>query len=218
MAKRKPAKLAFGSEDVYIPDYSFLTKNLGLTDREIRREYTRLRNIANKRIKALSKSEFTDTRIYQLNKEGFPSIKKLTQRMMVSYLAQLASFVTAKSSSVTGLRELQKQTIETLHEHGYTWVNKSNLKEFGDFMEQMRDKNIQKMYSSETIAEVWHAVKKHGVSTDDVRANFDFWVKNRDSILHMRKIKDEERVSSDDIRNALKERNMKKVKKSRKKI
>ena len=70
-------------------------------------------------------------------------------------LTQLARFVASEKSSVTGLKRIDKQTISTLHQHGYTFVNTKNVRQFGAFMEEMRQAGLSKLYSSEFIATWW---------------------------------------------------------------
>lgn len=108
-------------------------------DAAMRKEYSRLRSIARKRLERLGKSEFAETAEYQLNKSHYPKLEKIQSSYeLANRLTDLQKFLAAKGSTVTGQKRIQKAKLETLHEHGYTFVNKGNIREFGEFMQFMR--------------------------------------------------------------------------------
>lgn len=77
-------------------------------DREMRKEYTRLRDIAQKRIKRLSKDPISSmSDIYKEFAGGFPTIKAMRgdRKALEQALADVARFVRAKGSTVGGARE-----------------------------------------------------------------------------------------------------------------
>ena len=92
-------------------------------------------------------------------------------------LTQLARFVASEKSSITGLKRIDKQTISTLHQHGYTFVNTKNVGQFGAFMEEMRQVGYSKLYSSEFIATWWSEIdasKRDNVSK--LKQEFEHYV------------------------------------------
>lgn len=80
----------------------------------MRAEYTRMRDVAQKRIKRLEK-QFPESKAYQTHKEGFDKLKNLDPRDFPKAFAELAKFVKAKGSTVTGQKEIQRKTIETIN-------------------------------------------------------------------------------------------------------
>ena len=124
-----------------------------IDERALRKEYTRLRKIANKRLKRLQASEYKESDIAKEYAGGFALLADVED--LPRELTQLARFVASERSSVTGLKRIDKQTISTLHQHGYTFVNTKNVRQFGAFMEEMRQAGLSKLYSSEFIATWW---------------------------------------------------------------
>ena len=113
--------------------------NAKLGEAAMRKEYSRLRSIARKRLERMSRSEFTDTAAYQLNKSHYPQLAKIHGSQELSErLSDLQRFLSAEGSSVTGQRRIQQRRVEALQSHGFDFVNKSNLREFGEFMEMLR--------------------------------------------------------------------------------
>lgn len=148
-----------------------------------RREYQRLRRVAEKRLARLGASEFADSEAYQRNVGTFTPLSQVSSnRELGALLYQVRNFLDARRSSVTGQRAIIKEQIETLHEHGYTFVNKSNLKAFGEFMEAARAAAGGTLYASDRVAEIYDAAERKGIPPEQLMENFDFWRKNVDAL------------------------------------
>ena len=124
-----------------------------INERALRKEYTRLRKIANKRLARLQASEYKESDLAKEYAGGFALLADVED--LPRELTKLARFVASERSSITGLKRIDKQTIETLQEHGYTFVNTKNVRQFGAFMEEMRQAGYSKLYSSEFLANWW---------------------------------------------------------------
>ena len=148
MAKRKNVDSLTWQYDEYYP-----YRLEQLDERALRKEYSRLREIANSRLKRLLASEYKETDLVKEYAGGFAILSDVED--LPRELTMLARFVASERTSVTGLKRIEKQTISTLHEHGYTFVNAGNVGQFGAFMEEMRQAGYSKLYSSEFLANWW---------------------------------------------------------------
>lgn len=109
------------------------------TVREARAEYSRLRKIAAKRLQRLSAAGYSNMATYQRYANAFsPLPKDLSESRVYKKLNEVAHFLSLKSSSVSGEREKLRSTIDTLHELGYDFIDESNIREFGQFMDLVR--------------------------------------------------------------------------------
>lgn len=81
----------------------------------MRKVYTTMRDIAQKRIKRMGQTEFSQSKTYQTNKEGFKKLKDIDPRDFAKAFSELSKFVTAKGSTVTGQRAIQAKTMGTLN-------------------------------------------------------------------------------------------------------
>lgn len=89
MAKFKPtAKLNFGTLEHYNPQY--LANNYNPS--EIRKEYSRIRAIAVKRLNRLAKAGFGETSVYKYNVFNTKKLSELTVKQIPLALSQLARF------------------------------------------------------------------------------------------------------------------------------
>ena len=147
MAKLNEMPLAW-DYDVYYP-----YRLEQMDESALRKEYTRLRKIANKRLARLQASKYKDTDLAKEYAGGFEILANVAD--LPRELTTLARFVASEKSSISGLKRMETKAISTLHQHGYTFVNAGNVGQFGAFMEEMRQAGYSKLYSSEFLANWW---------------------------------------------------------------
>lgn len=197
MAKFKPsAKLSFGTIEHYNPQY--LSNNYSPS--EIRKDYSRVRAIAVKRLTRLAKAGFGETSVYKYNVFSTKKLSELTEKQIPLALSQLARFLDNPLSTVTGQKAQRKQKIEKLHSYGYD-VNEKNFQSFVDFMELLSQQAIDLQYDSEAVVELWEATRDK-VSPATIAKDLDSWLENRFSIS---KLPDIASKDADEILRLLKE-------------
>ena len=177
-----------------------------LTPQEMRTHYSYLRKIANKRLKNFVGSEFEDAQSYIKNVGKFVPLSEINnERELMFKLYEVNKFVRARSSSVTGLKQIRNETIETFHDKGFTWVNKNNIKQFGDYMEYMRAKYGARQFDSERAAELFSMVEtgKVSLNVEDVQEDFKFWSKHLEELSRLPKNVSKKIKSSKDFKKAL---------------
>lgn len=196
MAKFKPsAKLSFGTIEYYNPQY--LINNY--TSSVLRKEYSRLRAIAVKRLSRLSKAGFGKSSAYKYNITNTKKLSELTERQVPLALSQLARFIHNPLSTVTGQYELRAQKIKKLQSYDYD-VTEENFQNFTDFMELLSEQAIDLQYDSEAVVKLWEATR-YKVSPTAMAKDLESWLKNRDKIS---KLPDIESKSADEILSLLK--------------
>lgn len=141
----------------------------------LRKEYTRLRKIANKRLARLQASKYKDTELAKEYAGGFTILANVAD--LPRELTYLARFIASEKSSISGLNRIEKKAISTLHQHGYSFVNAGNVGQFGAFMEEMRQAGYSKLYSSEFLANWWSEKgKSKRDNVDKLKQEFDEYV------------------------------------------
>ena len=117
-------------------------------DADLKREYSRLYQEAKTRLRGLGRSrEWSQTRAYLDNKDRFTQPRYVKDRAeLEDLIADAARFVTARGSSVQGLRGIRRDAISKLHENGYDWVNTKNFNDWTDFMEEVRANHEENLY------------------------------------------------------------------------
>lgn len=175
-----------------------------LTEAEMRKEYSYLRAIANKRLKRFKGSEFEEHQSYIRNADKFVKLSEMSsKRELIMKLYEVKKFVSAKSSSVTGLRAIRRQALETAKERGLTWLNKNNIKAFGEFMEEARARGYAKLYGSERVAGLFGTASKKGLDPQKLFEDFSFWMENQTELAATPKIKNPVNRTADQYREKM---------------
>ena len=197
MAKRKQATLKYAWYE-YTPE---ALQSGSLSEKEIRDEYRRLRNIANKRIERLEKAGYEQTQTYLRNVGAYKSPSNYTVPELQYKLYQISKFVAAKSSTVSGMRLIEKEAIETLQEKGLDRIN--NLQEFGDFMSWARTKYKSSEFDSERAAEIFNESKRRNISIEEIKKDYELYRDNYHQFTELPVYRKEERRTSEWYRKAL---------------
>ena len=133
-----------------------------ISDETLRKEYSKLRDIAQKRIKRMEgKPEAAGT--YEQHKGGFPKLKGMSRADVVRALGEVSDFLVAKSGSLSGIRKRNEEISEALEEKGIH-VPKDQIARFGAFMNAMkRALGVNRGdYASAQIANLWNELFEQG--------------------------------------------------------
>ena len=139
----------------------------------MRAEYTRMRDVAQKRIKRLGK-QFPESKAYQTHAKGFAKLKDLDPRDFPKAFAELAKFVKAKGSTVTGQKQIKEKTIKTWQDQGLN-LNSKNYDKVIKILEEMRKQKI--VYGSDKAVELAESM----LDLDDQQTNE--WLDHLDTLL-----------------------------------
>ena len=139
----------------------------------MRSEYTRMRDVAQKRIKRLGK-QFPESKAYQTHAKGFAKLKDLDPRDFPKAFAELAKFVRAKGSTVTGQKQIKEKTIKTWQDQGLN-LNSKNYDKTIKILEEMRKQKI--VYGSDKAVELADSM----LDLDDQQTNE--WLQHLDDLL-----------------------------------
>lgn len=164
--KFKPPRLSFSA-------WEYNPQGLQRYDeRALRKEYTRLRDIAQKRLSRMGESKFSESETYQQNVGQFEKTRDIKSASQLRQsLTQLARFVMAESSTIQGQKAIMSRGIQQWREKGYNFVNEGNWFSFTRFLEYVKsnDKNI---YSLDAAMEAFQAADEQG-DTSNVELLFE---------------------------------------------
>lgn len=143
-----------------------------MSEKAVRKAYTELRKIANKRAKRLESSgiESVYSGVYA------PTIAQLGDIESIrGALADVSRRLRDKRSSITGQKEYARNMLQTFHEHGYDFVTEKNLKTFGEYMEWARARSgaNDRVFKSDKVAELFEQTEKKKISVEVLKRNFD---------------------------------------------
>ena len=180
---RDKAQLTYDDE-VYTPEGA-----KSLDDADLRKEYSRLRSIAQKRLQRFEGTEWTDTQVFKLNAGVYKPLDQIASDRELRHLfSDVAKFVSSDTGSVSGLKKQRERAVKTLNERGYDFVNKQNFRQFADFMEYARVANLNRMYDSKRIAEFCAASEKKLISSQELYKSFRSWIKKQKKLKKIQNI------------------------------
>lgn len=171
----------------YSPEW-YTPRNLERMDpKEVRREYTRLRDIAQKRLKRIElaskgATDWTRTETYKTYRNGVPKLSDISKEHMPYELSKLARWIERDYSRIGYLKKRMRSSIKKLHERGYTFVNEKNFIDFTAFMEEYRRQKLDNVYGSPDAVELYGALQKRGISSTDVYNDFMDWMENAEAL------------------------------------
>lgn len=164
--------------------------------REARAEYTRLRDIAQKRVKRMSKDPYwSTTQAYKKYREGFAKLSDLSDDELPLAMNTVAKYIASRESTVASLNDIRDRSIKTFHYNGYKFVNKENYRSFGDFMGTVKQLyQVKHIPDSDQVAELFDELNRGGIGWGEIfdsfkgkdgattKEVFEWWVGERKTI------------------------------------
>ena len=120
----------------------------------LRSEYSRMRDVAQKRLKRLAKSDFSQAKAVQERPAGFPKLKDIRPQDFPYAMNELYRFVAAKGSTVQGQKEIRVKTIETFAKHD-VHITEEEYPQFIKILEAMRKQKINYRQNKKWRYNIW---------------------------------------------------------------
>lgn len=150
---------------------------------EVRKEYTKLRDIAQKRLKRFSGTMWERTKTYKKYANKFKKLSDIkSESELASRLSELSNFIESSYSTISSQAQIMEKSLAKLHEDEYFFVNEENYIDFGEFMEEYRDQMLDEQYDSDQAAETFNELERHRVDPRSVKENFEYWLANKETL------------------------------------
>ena len=167
--------------------------------RDLRKEYTSLRDIAQKRIKRLrANPEGAQSKVLQIFPEGIPRISDMhgSRAQLESAMADLALFIRNPESTVSGVHAANRARARMLgmdeEQSASTYMS------IDEWMSYLRAQGILEMYSSDEARAYYYEAGGTNLSVEDLSK----WSYDRDFWLEKRRNEYERNSDSDTLRRA----------------
>ena len=163
------------------PDYLYNPSSLrrNLTEKEIRQEYTRLRSIAQKRLRRLQKAGDEYELYYKNWMTSFQTIKELGGKTNIIFaLSRAGRFLQGPTTIKEAKADIKKRLSE-LSSHGFHRLTGSDLSDFYKFMNTIEDDIFKDVYiASDKVIEYYENMRQAGESRDEIISQFREWKEN----------------------------------------
>lgn len=170
-----------------------------------RSELRRLQHIANDRLQKFSGTEWEQTDVYKSNKGQYDkNVRKMSREEVDMKLNQVYRFLKSKRSTVRGNQIARAKTIRSLHQAGFTGINKRNLKAFGEFMDKIRAANLDAIYTSDEIVDMFELFEKKGIKDkESLIEDFDRFYDKKQEIEKIPKPRDSKKRTAEYYRKKI---------------
>lgn len=165
-----------------IPEnYGIAMEITGLhSEREIRKEYTRLRDIMRKRLQRLEKAgEITEDRLRRIRENLKPLREMKSAREVYGAIKQAAYAVyQPDTTTVSGIRSRRADVVERMQKSGYDFVTMENWRDFSEYMKSFQRfrKSAGRNLDSDTIAQLFGAAKEKKIDPALLAEDFEKWI------------------------------------------
>lgn len=148
-----------------------------LSPQEIRAEYSRLRAIAQKRIKRLQAAGFKTPNV------SLPAVKGLTPGQLANALMDVTRFIRARGSTVSGRREEIAAREKTLRQH-YPEIDWDDIDmdDFYEYMEAYNERYSNVIYPSDEAVTLYAVAKGKGMTTASLKKDMAYWHANQEQL------------------------------------
>lgn len=164
--------------------------------RSARAAYTKMRDVAQKRLSRLARSEFSNTETYKNYASGFKRLSDLADpRAFEREFNRLSKFIAGRNS-VSELKKSRAESIKTLHDNGYGFVNTKNFAQFGQFMEDIRSRYKSRYLPSDQTAEIFGQAQRLRIPAAEVERDFNYWREHQAEMERLPRARGKEKTSS----------------------
>ena len=157
-----PQDLFYGSELRYEWITPQLVRATAISDKTLRAEYSRLRAIANKRLKRMQGRPEASSTLERLP-DAFPTVRGMDRGQVVQQLNEVTTFLSARRGSLSGIKKSNKQIKKSLAKKGIN-IPQDQIAKFGSFMNAMKKAlgMTRDEYGSEQLADLWDELFQKG--------------------------------------------------------
>lgn len=177
-----------------------------MTMKEIRKEYSNLRSIANKRIARLREQNLGSG----VTKFGtIQDIVNSSKMSLSSALADVSKFLRSERTTVRGEKKFINDFREQMIERGYGDLVKdiASIYQMIDFMEHMREQYSDKIFDSGDALDVLQEAQRLKIPTEKVIEHFDEFATNLSDLEKVKPSRNGNEFSQRRINNLIKKWN-----------
>lgn len=144
--------------------------------------YRKEKKLILQNIRRASKGEYTIPKTdVEYAKAHLPSINKLTDSQLKLALKMAQKIRVSPIYTAKGQKKIAEQKKKTLQKHGVNIDSKAELDMFGEFMEDVREFSLNRIYDSTKAAELWGEMREQGATPKEIKQAYKKWVKSKNA-------------------------------------
>ena len=175
-----------------------------MSESAIRKAYSELRSIANKRLARLEQQGLGMTARTGYKFPTIRNIEESSKATIASELADVSKFLRDPRTTVTGEKQFLNNFREMMTEKGYADLvdTPDDIYKTLEFMEEIRDTNNNRLLPSGDVLDVLQQAERLKIPTEKLKDNIDIFVQHLDELENVKPTKGGRTFSSQRL-NAL---------------
>lgn len=173
-----------------------------LSTKEVRKEYTRIRKEALRRLSVLERNDFIgyiDT---------IPEITQARGRSDLDVyleLRELTYFLKNPFSKISYVKQFEKNMIERLKDQGYYNISAENVREFNEYMRQYKGAAEGFLYDSDRATEIFDEAKRLNLeySPDQLLENYYYMKENIRALREIKPVKNNKPMTQRELKSRI---------------
>lgn len=147
---------------------------------DIRKEYARLKKMANQRIIRLKKAGFGET---EMGSKKFIAAKGASLECIAQELADISVFLSDPRSTVKGMKAFDRKIRNTFKKHGYKFKNIESFSGLIDAVGELANRVKEFAYDSYRVAMLQEQAERHNISQKSLKKNFEYFYNNLETLI-----------------------------------
>ena len=175
-----------------------------MSESAIRKAYSELRSVANKRLARLENQGLGMTARTGYKFPTIRNIEESSKATIASELADVSKFLRDPRTTVTGEKQFLNNFREMMTEKGYADLvdTPDDIYKTLEFMEEIRDTNNNRLLPSGDVLDVLQQAERLKIPTEKLKDNIDIFVQHLDDLENVKPTKGGRTFSSQRL-NAL---------------
>lgn len=157
---------------------------------QLRKAYSELRKVANKRLQRLEEQDLGTYGSYR-----YPKLNEVADQDVPGLLADVSRYLRDPRHTVRGEKQFLDKEIAELHKRGYDFINRSNIYDFFSYMEDMRQRYGNKVFDSGSVADAYNEAQRLRLPTNVLKKNFEAFMDQMDQIEKLKTTKGKRNIT-----------------------
>lgn len=142
--------------------------------------YKKEKKLILQNIRRASKSEYSIPKTdVEYAKAHLPSINQLNDLQLKLCLKMAQKIRVSPIYTAKGQKKIAEKKRKTLQKHGVNIGSKAELDLFGEFMDDIKEFSLNRIYDSTKAAELWGEMREQGATSKEIKQAYKKWVKSR---------------------------------------
>ena len=142
--------------------------------------YRKEKKLILQNIRRASKGEYSIPKTdVEYAKAHLPAVNKLTDSQLKIALKMAQKIRISPIYTAKGQKKIAEQKRKTLQKHGVNIDSKAELDIFGEFMEDLKDFSLNRIYDSTKATELWGEMREQGATPKEIKQAYKKWVKSK---------------------------------------